>query len=386
MLNKIHVNGIVLAGILILLLPSAHAYSYLHANGRIVARHGGEQLEFYHADSLGSTRTITNEAAQVIQKQKNLPFGGVLKGDERYGFTGKELDESGLQYFGARYYDSGTGRFLSTDPAMQYHSPYIYAGNNPLAYRDSDGNFAQFAPAIPFLATPLGWALVGGGLIITSFMAYQAVNGPLITTETFPAIEFPSSWNEIFPAEAPGVAWTESIPAEDPIGAWTETFPAAPDALLWNEQVIPPDMPDMSLMFAERVNKISRGLVLPPEEMKAFMGKIVEGGVMEFGEELPITCWYNKRWRSKRHATMEQARRGMEGASVYVITADVLNAEIVYRDEDGPGWNDNIEGRYPIGEYHTQGNAIVENARIFDYTLGRWKSLQPEESDWRPIE
>ena len=32
-----------------------------------------------------------------------------------YKFTGKELDGSGLYYFGARYYDKSLGRFLSTD-------------------------------------------------------------------------------------------------------------------------------------------------------------------------------------------------------------------------------------------------------------------------------
>ena len=236
--------------ILVLLLDSAAAISYLQGNG-LAAKLDGE-LEFYHSDSLGSTRAITDELGFVIEEQKSLPFGGVLEGDEKYGFTGKELDESGLQYFGSRYYDSSTGRFISTDPAMQYHSPYIYAANNPLAYRDSDGRFAQFAPAIPFLATPAGWVAVSGLALFTAgFMAYQAVNGPLITTETFPAIEFPSSWNEIFPAQTPIDNGILTSPAEAPIGTWTETFPAAADALFWQEQFIPPVMEDMSVMLAK---------------------------------------------------------------------------------------------------------------------------------------
>ena len=135
-----------MTGILLLLLPIVHALSYLHGNGQLTARLDGE-LEFYHLDSLGSTRTITNEDADVIEDQLSLPFGGILSGDERYGFTGKELDESGLQYFGARYYDSGIGRFISTDPVLQGHSPYVYAANNPLAYRDPDGKVWQFALA-----------------------------------------------------------------------------------------------------------------------------------------------------------------------------------------------------------------------------------------------
>lgn len=129
---------------IILLLSSAHAVSYLHANG-LTAKMDRE-LNFYHADSLGSTRTVTDEAAEVVERQMNLPFGEILEGDEKYGFTGKELDESGLQYFGARYYDSGTGRFTSVDPARDGENWYAYAGSNPLAYKDENGMWRIWLP------------------------------------------------------------------------------------------------------------------------------------------------------------------------------------------------------------------------------------------------
>ena len=252
-------NRFLLVAVILLLLPGAQASSYLHGNG-LAAKLDG-RLEFYHSDSLGSTRAMTDELGAVIERQLNLPFGGVLEGDEKYGFTGKELDESGLQYFGARYYDSATGRFISTDPAMQYHSPYLYAGNNPLAYRDSDGRFAQYAAAAPFLATPAGWVVVGGMTLFTlGFMAYQATQNPMGNIESIPAMEFPS-WNEIFPAQAPIDGGTFTSPAEAPFGMWTETFPAAPDALLWNEQIIPPAMPDMSRLYRSGLDFVSeRGL------------------------------------------------------------------------------------------------------------------------------
>ena len=124
----------------LLLAHSIAATSYLHGGGQLNAKLEGEQLRFYHSDNLGSTRTITNGDGEVVGRQKSLPFGEILSGSEKYSFTGKELDESGLQYFGARYYDSGTGRFISTDPLLQYHSPYLYANNNPLRYLDPDGN------------------------------------------------------------------------------------------------------------------------------------------------------------------------------------------------------------------------------------------------------
>jgi RHS repeat-associated protein len=65
-------------------------------------------------------------------------------------FTGKERDaESGLDYFGARYYGSALGRFTSPDPSKlsvlpafpQTWNRYSYVYNNPLALKDSDGKW-----------------------------------------------------------------------------------------------------------------------------------------------------------------------------------------------------------------------------------------------------
>jgi RHS repeat-associated protein len=66
-----------------------------------------------------------------------------------YQFTGKERDaESGLDYFGARYYASSMGRFSSPDPSGLYLADptnpqslnlYNYVLNNPLASIDPDG-------------------------------------------------------------------------------------------------------------------------------------------------------------------------------------------------------------------------------------------------------
>ena len=58
-------------------------------------------------------------------------------------FTGKELDdEIELGYWGARYLDLMLGEWISVDPARQFASPYLYAGNgyNPVNGVDEDGN------------------------------------------------------------------------------------------------------------------------------------------------------------------------------------------------------------------------------------------------------
>jgi RHS repeat-associated protein len=59
------------------------------------------------------------------------------------GFTGKERDKhSGLDYFGARYYDAAIGRFLSVDPLdfkFTDKNPFHYVSNNPINKIDPDG-------------------------------------------------------------------------------------------------------------------------------------------------------------------------------------------------------------------------------------------------------
>lgn len=63
--------------------------------------------------------------------------------DPRYRFTSKERDaETGLDYFGARYYDSRIGRWLSVDPMADFHtdySPFAYVYNNPVLFIDPLG-------------------------------------------------------------------------------------------------------------------------------------------------------------------------------------------------------------------------------------------------------
>jgi len=131
------------AGILVLLLTgiASAGTSYVHGPNGLIAKINETNITYYHSDHLGSTSAITNEKGEVIEEQKNLPFGELLEGSEEYGFTGKELDETDLQYFGARYYNPAVGKFLTTDPALQGFASYGYAGGNPLTNIDPDGRF-----------------------------------------------------------------------------------------------------------------------------------------------------------------------------------------------------------------------------------------------------
>jgi RHS repeat-associated protein len=67
--------------------------------------------------------------------------------NEKYKFTGKERDvETGYDYFGARYYDSRIGRWLSVDPLAEKYpswSPYNYTLNNPIKNFDPNGEWSE---------------------------------------------------------------------------------------------------------------------------------------------------------------------------------------------------------------------------------------------------
>ncbi len=112
-----------------------------------------EVVEYYHHDALGSVRAVTNAAGQVVSQHDYLPFGeewqAPLSPTPLVQFTGKERDrETGLDYFGARYYASRTGRFTTVDPVLdieqalvdpQRWNRYTYVRNNPFRYVDPDG-------------------------------------------------------------------------------------------------------------------------------------------------------------------------------------------------------------------------------------------------------
>ncbi len=104
----------------------------------------GELAYYYHSDHLGSTSYVTDANGEVSQHVEYVPFGEVFieelsssaKLNTPYLFNGKELDEeTGLYYYGARYYDPRTSLWLSTDPMeLKYPnvSTYAYCLNNPV--------------------------------------------------------------------------------------------------------------------------------------------------------------------------------------------------------------------------------------------------------------
>lgn len=111
---------------------------------------------YYHSDSLGSTQWLTDDEGKLHERVEYYPYGevwrqssgqGVNKLKQAFLYTGKEYDsETGLTYFGARYYDSRHARWLTPDPAAMSGnvnslalSIYSYGFGSPVMYLDPDG-------------------------------------------------------------------------------------------------------------------------------------------------------------------------------------------------------------------------------------------------------
>ena len=104
---------------------------------------------WYHPDHLGSSSWITHTDSHAVQHLHYLPWGEDFVNQRTgsfssmYTFSAKERDsETGLSYFGSRYYSSDLSIWLSVDPmAGKYPSlsPYTYCADNPVKLVDPNG-------------------------------------------------------------------------------------------------------------------------------------------------------------------------------------------------------------------------------------------------------
>lgn len=110
-----------------------------------------EPAFYYHSDHLGSASYITGSSGIQTQQLVYLPFGEDWV-DKKYNspqyetpfkFNGKEKDEeTGYNYYGARYYYDWTSIWLSVDPLSDKYphlTSYNYCANNPIMLVDPDG-------------------------------------------------------------------------------------------------------------------------------------------------------------------------------------------------------------------------------------------------------
>jgi RHS repeat-associated protein len=122
---------------------------YIFAGGNRIAYKTGSAVYYYHTDHLGSSSIITNTSGTKVNELYYYPYGKTryaLDSSLTHKFTGQEEDEeTGLYYYGARYYDPAIGRFVSADSIVpdfsdpQTLNRYSYCRNNPLIYTDPTG-------------------------------------------------------------------------------------------------------------------------------------------------------------------------------------------------------------------------------------------------------
>ena len=172
---------------------------------------------YLSGDQLGSTRLVTDQAGNVVGRHDYLPFGEEIPSGYagrpggwgaldlvRQKFTGQERDDfSGLDYFGARYYNFVQGRFMSPDPGNagadlynpQSWNGYAYVMNSPLSNVDPDGLDSCTATNCLSMGQPppqpgqvagsgggfgfsFGWSFGGGSAPAVSTLSQNAPSSP----------------------------------------------------------------------------------------------------------------------------------------------------------------------------------------------------------------
>ena len=151
-----------------------NTYYVYNALGQLAVEYSTETpvttgVSYLFTDMLGSIRTVTDSSGNVTECYDYLPFGRIIGSDVNNRslvgchltipedvsgsvvsekFTGQPRDaETGLDYFGARYFSSPLGRFTQPDPLLNSGRPanpqtwnrYAYVLNNPLRYTDPFG-------------------------------------------------------------------------------------------------------------------------------------------------------------------------------------------------------------------------------------------------------
>jgi len=106
----------------------------------------GRGGEFYLADALGSSVALADMAGVLQTQYTYQAFGATsvtgAPTTNPFGWTGRELDGTGLQFLRARYYSPTLQRFISEDPIGFEGGDvnlYAYAYNNPIVFTDPSG-------------------------------------------------------------------------------------------------------------------------------------------------------------------------------------------------------------------------------------------------------
>ena len=166
--------------------------------GTIVATAGNDtEIRYFLTDHLESMRVVATDQNNVLERNDYYPFGkrwdsaSLPISDNRDHFNGKEDQAfAGLPFsdYGAQMYDRERGRWLTQDPLQQYHSPYVFCGNNPIRLIDLDGMEARDSTSVmipPVIVYPsedgegsghsnsFWWSLIPGYSLYEAYEAFS---------------------------------------------------------------------------------------------------------------------------------------------------------------------------------------------------------------------
>ena len=156
----------------------------------MLARFAGSGNRTLLSDALGSVIAQTDDSGATTSQYAYSPYGEVQSSGETTNalqYTGRENDNTGLDYYRARYYDPQLKRFISSDPIGLAGgiNMYAYVGGDPISKRDPRGTnpftFALAGAELGSFGGPIGAA--AGGLIGLGIGAYLGWNvfGPMLT-------------------------------------------------------------------------------------------------------------------------------------------------------------------------------------------------------------
>ncbi|KAG4442598.1 hypothetical protein IFR05_001928 [Cadophora sp. M221] len=126
----------------------------------------GQIFRYQLSDFLGSATIELDANGKILTYEEYSPYGSTtyqaadpgLELPKRYRFSGKERDEeTGLAYFGARYYAPWLARWASTDPKGTAGglNTYEYASSNPVKFVDPDGKEPKWMQGVRNVANGL---------------------------------------------------------------------------------------------------------------------------------------------------------------------------------------------------------------------------------------
>jgi len=159
----------------------------------IAPARAAEVLTYIHNDVAGNPVAATDQNGVVRWRESYRPYGertvnAPAAAGNRQFFHGKAVDpDTGLSYFGARYYDPVVGRFMGVDPQhfdenkLHSFNRYAYANNNPYRYVDPDGrspldigfllyDLGSLAHAL-YQGNSVGEAAIGVGLSVVGVIS-----------------------------------------------------------------------------------------------------------------------------------------------------------------------------------------------------------------------